>query len=251
MIPTSEHNPGSLSRRDALRMIGGAGVAVLAAAGTSRVGAEPVAKQSTVQPFVLPPLGFAFGALEPHLDARTMEIHHGRHHKAYVDNANRALQDHPGLKTRTGESLMEDLAGLPETVRTAVRNNVGGHLNHSLFWALLTPGGAQSPGPELTAAIRASFGSLEGLRDQFNDAALKRFGSGWAWLVYQGGQLRILTTPNQDSPLSERAFPVIGLDVWEHAYYLAYQNRRGDYAKAFWNVLNWTAVDHRYALARS
>lgn len=251
MMSSPEPKSGHFSRRDALRLLGGVGAVALAGQGTVQ-GAAPVAvKPSTTQPFVLPALGFAFAALEPHIDARTMEIHHGRHHKAYIDNANRALQEFPDLKSWSAETLLEKLGSLPESIRGAVRNNVGGHVNHSLFWTLLTPGGAQGPGTELGAALRSSFGSLEAFRDQFVDAGLKRFGSGWAWLVFQSGQLRITSTANQDSPLSEAAFPLIGLDVWEHAYYLAYQNRRADYAQAFWKVLNWTAVDRQFQFARS
>ena len=223
------------------------GLGAVALAGQAR-GAASVA--ATEQPFVLPPLGFPVNALEPRIDARTMEIHHGKHHQAYIDNANKALRDHPQFLRLSGEALVANLAAVPDAIRVAVRNNVGGHLNHALFWKLLVPGGSRAPGQALGSAIVSTFGSVDVFKTRFVEASLARFGSGWAWLVWQSDQLRIVSTANQDSPVSEGATPLIGLDVWEHAYYLTYQNRRADYAKAFWDVLNWSEVDRRFAQAR-
>ena len=247
MLSTNPEENSSLSRRDALRLLGGLGAVALA--GPVR-GAATAVPPTTVQPFVLPPLGFAVNALAPLIDARTMEIHHGKHHQAYIDNANKALREHPQLQRLSGEALMADLSAVPETIRTAVRNNVGGHLNHALFWRLLVPGGSRSPGQALGLAIASTFGSVDVFKTRFVEASLARFGSGWAWLIWQRGQLRIVSTANQDSPISDGAVPLIGLDVWEHAYYLTYQNRRADYAKAFWDLLNWSEVDRRFSEAR-
>lgn len=191
-------------------------------------------------PFVLPELAFPYPALEPHFDAQTMEIHHSKHHAAYVNNLNAALEKHPYLQGQDLKTLLRNLAALPAEIQAAVRNNGGGHLNHSLFWHLLTPGEISRPAGGLAEAIRASFQSLEGFQEKFQQAAMSRFGSGWAWLVKDAfGRLHIISTPNQDAPVMDGFSPVIGLDVWEHAYYLKYQNRRADYLKAFWNVLNW------------
>jgi len=248
MLSTKPGENSPLSRRDALRLLGGLGA--VAFTGPVR-GAGPAVPATTLQPFVLPPLGFPVNALEPLIDARTMEIHHGKHHQSYIDNANKALRDHPQLLRLSGEALMADLAAVPEAIRVAVRNNVGGHLNHALFWKLLVPGGSRSAGQALGSAITTAFGSVDGFKTRFVEASLARFGSGWAWLIWQSGQLRIVSTANQDSPLSDGATPLIGLDVWEHAYYLTYQNRRADYAKAFWDLLNWSEVDRRFAEARN
>jgi Fe-Mn family superoxide dismutase len=198
----------------------------------------------------LPALPYAFDALEPHIDALTMEIHHGRHHATYVNNLNAALEGHDDLAAKSVEELISNLNEVPESIRTAVRNNGGGHANHSLFWQILSPNGGGEPTGELAAAINEKFGSFEKFKEQFADAAVKRFGSGWAWLVLQNGQLAVTSTPNQDSPLMEGATPLLGLDVWEHAYYLKYQNKRPDYIKAFWNVVNWEEVNKRYLEAR-
>ncbi len=200
-------------------------------------------------PFELPPLGYAFDALEPHIDARTMEIHHGRHHAAYTANLNAALKDHPDLHGASAESLITDLGALPASIRGAVRNNGGGFVNHNFFWQILTPGGSSAPHGPLAAAIDATFGGLDALREQFASAAMGRFGSGWAWLVVDDGALEVTSTPNQDAPLMEGQSPVLGLDVWEHAYYLNYQNRRPDYVNAFWRVVNWTVAGENYAHA--
>ena len=191
-------------------------------------------------PFELPGLGFGYDALEPHLDARTMEIHHGKHHAAYVNNLNAALQKHPYLQTATLGELLRHLPTLPADIQAAVRNNGGGHLNHAHFWQILAPGGANSPSGPLASAIEADFQSLEAFKEKFSQAALARFGSGWAWLARDPfGRLQVLSTANQDNPVSEGFQPLFGLDVWEHAYYLKFQNRRAEYIQAFWNVLNW------------
>lgn len=205
--------------------------------------------------YTLPALGFAFDALEPHIDAKTMEIHHGKHHQAYVTNLNNALKDTPELSAKSVEDLIADLASVPEAARVAVRNNGGGHANHSLFWDILTPGGASAPTGELATAIDSTFGSLDALKTAMNDAGAKRFGSGWSWLVADGGKLVVASTPNQDSPLMGKEIagvtgtPILGIDVWEHAYYLNYQNRRADYLKAFWNVVNWDVAAKNYEAA--
>jgi Fe-Mn family superoxide dismutase len=201
-------------------------------------------------PHQLPPLPYAFDALEPYIDARTMELHHDKHHGGYVTNLNKALEGHPDLQTL---SVMELLAGLnrvPESIRTAVRNHGGGHANHSLFWKVMKKGGGGEPRGELAEAIQKSFGSFADFRKKFSDAAAGRFGSGWAWLLLKNGQLVIESTANQDNPIMEGGKAVLGLDVWEHAYYLKYQNRRAEYIEAWWNVLNWEQVAANFAEAR-
>jgi len=197
--------------------------------------------------YELPPLPYAFDALEPHIDARTMEIHHDRHHATYIMNANNALADHPDLAAISVEDLISDLSAVPEDIRTAVRNNAGGHANHSLFWTVLGPGGG-APSGALAAAIDSAFGSLDAFKDEFAQAATTRFGSGWAWLIKQAdGSLAVTSTPNQDSPLMDGSgTPILGLDVWEHAYYLNYQNKRPDYIAAWWNVVNWDEAARRF-----
>ncbi len=199
-------------------------------------------------PFELPPLPYAFNALEPHIDATTMEIHHDRHHKAYVDNANAALAG-TAWENSSVEDVLTSLDQIPEDIRMAVRNNAGGHYNHSLFWEIMGPGGGGAPGGALGAAIDSTFGSLDELKATVNDAGVKRFGSGWTWLVVSGGALEVMSTPNQDTPLSEGKAPILGIDVWEHAYYLEYQNKRPVYLEAWWNVVNWDAVAARYEAA--
>jgi superoxide dismutase, Fe-Mn family len=199
-------------------------------------------------PFELPPLPYAFNALEPHIDATTMEIHHDRHHKAYVDNANAALAG-TAWENSSVEDVLTSLAQIPEDIRMAVRNNAGGHYNHSLFWEIMGPNGGGAPGGTLGAAIDSTFGSLDELKAKVNDAGVKRFGSGWTWLVVSGGNLEVMSTPNQDTPLSEGKAPILGIDVWEHAYYLEYQNKRPVYLEAWWNVVNWDAVSARYEAA--
>ncbi len=201
-------------------------------------------------PYTLPALPYAYDALEPHIDARTMEIHHTKHHQAYINNVNTALVDSP-LLNKSVEDLVSDLNAVPENVRTAVRNNGGGHANHSLFWTVLSPTGGGKPAGDLAAAIDKACGSFDAFKEQFGKAATTRFGSGWAWLsVKSDGSLVVESTANQDSPLSEGRTPILGLDVWEHAYYLHYQNRRPDYIGAFWNVVNWAEVDRRFAAAK-
>ena len=200
--------------------------------------------------FTLPALPYAYDALEPHIDARTMEIHHTKHHQAYINNVNKALEGHADLAAKSVEDLMCGLASVPEAIRTAVRNNGGGHANHSLFWTIMGPGAGGAPSGELGAAIEATFGSFENFQTQFNAAATTRFGSGWAWLSVDGGKLVVESTANQDTPLSEGRTPILGLDVWEHAYYLNYQNRRPDYIGAFWNVVKWDAIAERFAAAK-
>jgi len=204
----------------------------------------------------LPELSFAKDALEPHIDATTMEIHHGKHHATYIANLNGAIGGNADLESKSILELISDLDSVPEDIRGAVRNNGGGHANHTLFWEILSPDGG-APSAELSAAIDAAFGSLDGLKDAFKKAALTRFGSGWAWVcVKEGGTLAVTSTPNQDNPLMGDAAgccgctPIIGLDVWEHAYYLNYQNRRPDYADAFWNVVNWNAVNDKFEAAK-
>jgi Fe-Mn family superoxide dismutase len=200
--------------------------------------------------YQLPDLPYAFDALEPHIDAKTMEIHHDKHHGGYVNNLNNALKGHDDLASKSIEDLMSNLDAVPENIRTAVRNNGGGHVNHSLFWKLLSPSGGGNPTGAIAEAIDAKFGSFDAFKDQFAAAAAGRFGSGWAWLVVNNGELEVTSTPNQDTPLSEGKTPVLGLDVWEHAYYLNYQNRRPDYIQAFFNVVNWDEVNKLYAAAK-
>jgi Fe-Mn family superoxide dismutase len=197
----------------------------------------------------LPKLPYAFDALEPHIDARTMEIHHDKHHAAYVTNLNKALEAHPELQSKSAEELVRDLNALPEGIRGAVRNHGGGHLNHTLFWEIMGPGGGGSPSGELAAAIDQAFGSLATFKEKLSAAAMGQFGSGWGWLVMKGGKLEIVARPNQDSPLMEGSTPLLGVDVWEHAYYLKYQNRRADYLQAWWNVVRWSAVADRFRRA--
>lgn len=202
--------------------------------------------------FELPDLPYPSNALEPHIDARTMEIHHGKHHATYVANLNAALEAHPALHDRSIEELLRGFDALPSDVHTAVRNNGGGHANHALFWQILSPQGGGRPSGELAAAIDAAFGSFDGFQSALAEAATKRFGSGWAWLVVDGeGALHVYSTANQDSPYMSGHTPILGLDVWEHAYYLNYQNRRPDYVKAFWNVVDWAKVASLYAAARA
>jgi Fe-Mn family superoxide dismutase len=199
-------------------------------------------------PFTLPDLPYAYDALEPTIDARTMEIHHSKHHQAYVDNANKALTGTEWANSSV-ESVLASLDALPEEIRTAVRNNAGGHANHSLFWQIMAPGGGGEPEGDLKAAIDDLWGSTEELKTAINDNGVKRFGSGWTWLIYDGTGLAIKSTPNQDSPLIDSDEPLLGIDVWEHAYYLNYQNRRPDYLDAWWNVVNWAEVARRFDAA--
>jgi len=203
--------------------------------------------------YTLPDLGYAYDALEPHIDARTMEIHYTKHHAAYIANVNAVIAGKPELEEKCPGELIADLKSVPEDIRTVVRNNGGGHVNHSLFWKMIAPGGAKAPGGDLAAAINAAFGSFTAFKETFGKAAASRFGSGWAWLCNIDGKLSVTSTPNQDNPIMGREFgtsggrPLLGLDVWEHAYYLNYQNRRPDYIAAFWNVVNWDVVAARFS----
>ena len=201
--------------------------------------------------FQLPALPYSFDALEPHIDARTMEIHHDRHHGTYVTNLNTALAKHPELGDKTLEQLLGNLQAVPEDIRTAVRNNGGGHFNHSLFWTIMSPQGGGEPDGALADAINMSFGDFATFKAQLQQAGLNRFGSGWAWLVPHGGRLTVESSPNQDSPLMEGKTAILGVDVWEHAYYLKYQNKRADYLTAWWNTVDWPEVQRRFAALRS
>jgi superoxide dismutase, Fe-Mn family len=199
----------------------------------------------------LPKLPYGYDALEPHIDARTMEIHHTKHHQTYINNLNAALEKHPDLQGKSVEDLLKSLNAVPEDIRTAIRNNGGGHLNHTMFWPMMNPNGGGEPKSELAGTINSDFGSFANFKDQFAKAATGRFGSGWAWLcIDKGGKLIITSTPNQDNPVSDGLRPVLALDVWEHAYYLKYQNRRADYISAWWNVVNWNQVAKNYANAK-
>jgi superoxide dismutase, Fe-Mn family len=202
-------------------------------------------------PFTLPALPYAFDALEPHIDAKTMQVHHDGHHGAYVTNLNKAIDSVPELKgKRLKELLAKNCAAVPENIRTAVRNNGGGHINHSMFWEIMTPKGGGQPVGHVGQAITGAFGGFDQFREKFNNADMTRFGSGWAWLVKNAGKVDIISTANQDSPIMEGQTPIMGLDVWEHAYYLKYQNRRGEYINAWWNVVNWPKIEERFNSAK-
>ncbi len=234
-----------INRRQALQQTALAG-AIVTVGGHLTTESAPAADATPA--FVLPPLPYAFDALEPHLDAQTMQIHHDKHHAAYVGNLNKAVADKPALAKQPVEDLLRDLAALPETIRTAVRNNGGGHANHALFWQLLKKNGGGQPKGELAAAIDRKFGNFAAFQEKLTDAAMKQFGSGWAWLSIDATKnLVIEATPNQDTPISAGRTPLLGVDVWEHAYYLKYQNRRADYLAAFFKVINWDFVAERYA----
>jgi len=236
-----------LSRRDAFKTLF-AGAALLGlTAWTPRLLAADLAEGSAL--LTLPKLPYAFDALEPHIDARTTEIHYTKHHQAYINAANKVLTEHPDLRKGTPEEIISHLDRAPEAVRTTLRNQLGGHVNHSLFWLLLSPTGGGEPGGKLAEGLKETFGGFDGFKEKFTAAALSRFGSGWAWLVVNSGKLEIISTGNQDSPLMEGKWPVLGLDVWEHAYYLKYQNRRADYVKAFWNVANWRQAEENFTRA--
>ncbi|MCC6676028.1 MAG: superoxide dismutase [Phycisphaerales bacterium] len=251
--------PSPISRRDAV-------IAIAAAAAAPRVLARsaplapaipapsPLGLELPVADLTLPPLPYAFNALEPFIDAETMEIHHDRHHKAYIDNANKALAGTPWADKPAGQ-IIANLEELPDDKRTAIRNNLGGHVNHAMFWTLMAPPSGGTPGAALSKAITSAFNTFDGFKEKFAAAAASRFGSGWAWLVVKGGALAICSTANQDTPLMGEKIagcagtPILGLDVWEHAYYLKYRNKRADYITAWWNVVNWPAVEARYAEA--
>jgi len=200
--------------------------------------------------YEVPPLPYDYAALEPHIDAETMKLHHDKHHTAYVNNLNAAIEKHPELGKHAPEDLLRNLSGIPEDIRGAVRNNGGGHVNHTMFWAIMKPKGGGEPSGKIGEQIAKDFGSFDAFKTQFNGTTAKQFGSGWGWLVWEGGKLKIVTTPNQDSPLSQGLYPILGNDVWEHAYYLKYQNKRPDYLAAWWNTVNWEEVNKRFERAQ-
>lgn len=244
----------SLNRRQFLILLGASAGAfsldgcALAGEQTTPIATTPGTTPSDTGVIKLPPLPYAYDALEPHIDAATMKFHHDKHHAAYVNNLNKALEKHPELKNQSIEVLLRDLNKIPEDIRTTFRNNGGGHVNHSMFWQIMKPNGGGEPTGELAAAITKEFGSFAEFKKQFNEAGSQRFGSGWVWLTRtQNGELGIMTTANQDSPISEGKYPIMGNDVWEHAYYLKYQNRRGDYLESWWNVVNWEEIGKRFA----
>jgi len=243
-----------MTRRDAIKLFGG-GAAVVGLGSVARALAAipevPAGAGHIAQPFVLPALAYAYGDLEPHVDALTMEIHYAKHHKAYIANANKALEGRPALAAMTAEEILVNLPSVDEPLRTALRNNVGGHVNHSLWWSILSPRGGGEPAAELAEAIKGEFGSFGGLKERLAAAAMGRFGSGWAWLSQKGGKLVVHSTANQDSPISEGAVPIIGIDVWEHAYYLKHQNRRAEYVDAFWSVVDWDQAGRNYAASKA
>jgi superoxide dismutase, Fe-Mn family len=234
------------TRREAF----GLGVSSLAAAwfGSPLLSglAQTTAGPAPSGPYTLPPLPYAYEALEPQIDTLTMQIHHDKHHKAYIDNANKLLADQPELAKLPPEDLLKILSKVSEAIRTGLRNNVGGHVNHSLFWHMMSPKGRGEPSSGLAEAIEKEFKTLDEFQKQFNDAALKRFGSGWTWLTAKDGKLEVFSTANQDSPITDGKVPLLGLDVWEHAYYLKYQNRRPDYVAAWWNLVNWDFVNEQF-----
>jgi Fe-Mn family superoxide dismutase len=238
-----------MTRRQALKTAGLAatGCAIGTALQGGKAQSTPTVANSSSGPFTLPPLPYSFDALEPSIDARTMEIHHNMHHAAYVANLNKAVAGFPELGKKSVEDLLSDLNAVPQKVQNAIRNQGGGHYNHSLFWQMMSRNGGGEPKGELARAIENAFGGFPGFRAKFGEAAVRVFGSGWAWLVLDRGDLRIETAPNQDSPISQGKHPLLGLDVWEHAYYLQYQNRRPEYVGAFWKVVNWDFVADRYA----
>lgn len=239
--------PTPVSRRTALKIVGTAVAA--ASVGLNRSLAADAAPPAL--DWELPKLPYAYDALEPHIDARTMEIHHTKHHQAYITNAKNLLKDHADLLARGPEALVRNLDTVPESIRTGIRNNAGGHVNHTFFWKILGPSPAAASSP-LNGAISKTFGSVDDFKKQFADAATKRFGSGWAWLSAKAdGSLTVHSTANQDSPLSDGLTPIIGLDVWEHAYYLHYQNKRADYIAAFWNVLNWAQAERNFSVVQT
>jgi len=211
---------------------------------------QPTLKKEGPVAHELPPLPYAHDALEPYIDAQTMQIHHGKHHAAYVNNLNKALEGHADLQKLTIDALLAGVDKVPENIRAAVRNNGGGHWNHSMFWKIMKKGGGGEPAGELANAIKAAFGSFADFKTKFSQAGATRFGSGWAWLLIKDGKLAVDSTPNQDNPIMSGSKPVMGLDVWEHAYYLKYQNRRPDYIEAWWNVVNWDGVAQNYATAK-
>ena len=234
------------TRRNFLYLLGAGTTIMLFGADTKAGWAAPATKSVATDVFKLPPLTYDYNALEPHIDAATMKFHHDKHHAAYVKNLNAAVNKYPELKTKTVEELLTNLGKLPKDIQTTVRNNGGGHLNHSMFWQIMAPKSGGVATGALASKIKAEFGTFDAFKTQFNEAGTKLFGSGWVWLVNRQGKLDIITTSNQNSPISEGLYPIMGNDVWEHAYYLNYQNRRADYLSAWWNVINWTEVNQRF-----
>lgn len=246
----------TINRRHFLLLLGATTGAAACGAFPSTAGpmkSSPGNKQTEgSQTFKLAPLPYDYKALEPHIDAATMQFHHDKHHATYVKNLNDAVNKYPQLKTKTAEQLIQSLNSLPEDIRTTVRNNGGGHINHTMFWEIMGPNAGGEPKGAIAAAITQNFGSFDNFKKQFNEAGTKRFGSGWAWLVRtKDGKLQVTSTANQDSPLMEGSYPIMGNDVWEHAYYLKYQNKRADYLTAWWNVVNWTEVNKRFEKAKA
>ena len=200
--------------------------------------------------FSVPALPYDYAALEPHIDEATMKLHHDKHHQTYVTNLNGVIESHPELASKAPEDFLKDLAALPEAVRKPIQNNAGGHVNHTMFWEIMKPQGGGEPFGEIGEQIKADFGDFEAFKKQFNETTAKQFGSGWGWLVWEGGKLKIVTTANQDNPLSQGLYPILGNDVWEHAYYLKYQNKRPNYLAAWWSTVNWEAVNERFETAK-
>lgn len=240
-LPLRRALPMSINRRELLAVAGAAGITLASGATASNLFAADA---------TLPELPYAKDALEPHIDKMTMEIHHGKHHQAYINNLNKALADQPALKEMPLEQLLTKLDQVPEAIRNAVRNNGGGHLNHSMFWKMMAPGGGTQDKGAVGSAIASTFGSFENFQTAFATAAAGQFGSGWAWLVASGGKLEVVATPNQDSPISQGKKPLLGIDVWEHAYYLKYQNMRANYVTAWWNIVNWKYVNELFSQAK-
>ncbi len=243
----------ALNRRNFLVLLGAATGATAVGTFSSTIAAFSAPLSGTKQnqaegPFQLPPLPYAYNALEPHIDETTMRFHHDKHHAAYVNNLNSAVNKYPQLKDMSAEELLQNINTVPEEIRTTVRNNGGGHVNHTMFWEIMSPNGGGEPKGAIAKAITDTFGSFDAFKKEFNEAGTKRFGSGWAWLVRNPeGKLQVISTANQDSPFMEGSFPIMGNDVWEHAYYLKYQNRRGDYLNEWWNVVNWDEINKRFA----
>jgi Fe-Mn family superoxide dismutase len=208
------------------------------------------AQQERTVAYELPPLPYDYAGLEPHIDEATMKLHHDKHHQAYVTNLNGAIEKHPELGSKLPEDLIKDLNAIPEDIRGVVRNNGGGHVNHTMFWQIMKPKGGGDPSGDIAAQIKADFGDFESFKKLFNETTAKQFGSGWGWLIFEGGKLKIVTTANQDNPISQGHYPILGNDVWEHAYYLKYNNRRPDYLAAWWNTVNWDEINKRFATAK-
>jgi superoxide dismutase, Fe-Mn family len=235
------------TRRNFLYLLGVGTTGAFFGTFTSSSWATPATATATgVDTFKLPRLPYDYNALEPHIDAATMKFHHDKHHAAYIKNLNAAVNKYPEFQTKTVEDLIINLDKLPKDIQTAVRNNGGGHLNHSMYWHIMSPQGGGKPTGAIASTIKTQFGSFDAFKTQFNEAGTRLFGSGWVWLVTRKGKLEIITTTNQDNPISQGLYPIMGNDVWEHAYYLNYQNRRADYLSAWWNVTNWTEVNHRF-----